>query len=205
MAKAKKTSNPIKARESLINTAKHLFARKGLSGTSIRDIANKANLNSSLISYYFNGKDGLYKECLKEIGETRLSFVEEILKTPSNKEEFHLRLRMLIENMFKLYTEDKDTGLLIIREYDRVNSPAEKIFKSTFLKVLDQIENFFKEAQKKKLISKDRDSFVLAYLFFGGLSSQMRLDHLRHRFHKRSLKSEEERKIVADHLIALFG
>jgi len=46
-------------RRKLLLSAKHLFATQGFDKTSIRDIANHAQVNSSMISYYFDGKAGL--------------------------------------------------------------------------------------------------------------------------------------------------
>lgn len=41
--------------------AKRLFALKGYNGTSTRDIVKEANVNISLIAYYFGGKEGLFQ------------------------------------------------------------------------------------------------------------------------------------------------
>jgi len=46
-------------KEKLLKSAKKLFAVQGFDKTSIRDIANDANVNSSMISYYFGGKEGM--------------------------------------------------------------------------------------------------------------------------------------------------
>ena len=37
-----------------------LFAERGFNGVSIRELATKANANSSMITYHFGGKKGLY-------------------------------------------------------------------------------------------------------------------------------------------------
>jgi AcrR family transcriptional regulator len=192
------------ARQTLIDAAKKLFARKGLSATTIRDIALEANLNSSLISYYFNGKTGLYKACLEEIGSERLKVANEILRTPASNAEFRLRLKMFIENLFALYLEDRDSGLIIVREYDRVDSPAEEIFRSTFLKVFDRIHQFFSDAQKRGLLDANKDAFIQAKLFFGCVSSQMRLDHINEKIYHRTLKDPVEKERVIQHTLDLF-
>lgn len=192
------------ARQTLIRAAKKLFARKGLSATTIRDIAMEANLNSSLISYYFKGKTGLYKACLEEIGSQRLKVAEEILSPPDSVEEFRLRLKMFMENLFALYLDDRDSGLIIVREYDRVDSPAEDIFKTTFLKVFDRIHNFFTQAQNRSLISADKDPFIMAKLFFGCISSQMRLDHINEKIYQKTIKDAGERSAVLNHILDLF-
>jgi len=53
-------------RVQLLISAKHLFATKGFDKTSIRDIANHAGVNSSMISYYFGGKNGLIQAIFDE-------------------------------------------------------------------------------------------------------------------------------------------
>lgn len=43
----------------IINVAERLFAMKGFAGTSVRDIAQEADVNVSMISYYFGSKEKL--------------------------------------------------------------------------------------------------------------------------------------------------
>ena len=43
----------------IINVAEKLFAEKGFAATSVRDIANEADVNVSMISYYFGSKEKL--------------------------------------------------------------------------------------------------------------------------------------------------
>ena len=44
----------------LLKTSARIFARKGYSGTSVRDIVNAAHVNVSSIAYYFGGKRELF-------------------------------------------------------------------------------------------------------------------------------------------------
>ncbi len=199
----RKTLRP-DAKTALLLAGRKLFAQKGLSGTSIRDVAKLAKTNSSMISYYFGGKSELYQECLKEIGGSRLLFAKEVLTEVESPEEFKTRLKLLIHNLFSLYTEDRDAGLIIVREYDRIHSPAEKVFKETFLKIFELLIDFFKKAQKQNFIAGHKDPFVLASLFFGSLSSQMRLDHIKDKVYNRSLKNSDEQQKIAEHLVDLF-
>ena len=52
------------ARFRLLEEAQKLFALKGLFGVSVREIAKSAGVNAAMISYYFGGKEGLYREIL---------------------------------------------------------------------------------------------------------------------------------------------
>jgi len=202
--RAPKTDESSGVRQALMAAGKKLFAQKGLSGTSIRDIAQLAQVNSSMISYYFSGKEGLYKECLREIGESRLNFVKSIFVEINNKEELKLRLKLFMENLVALYLEDRDAGLIIVREYDRIHSPAEKVFKETFIKIFELLVDCFRLAQKKSIIPSNKDPFILASLFFGCISSQMRLDHIKDKVYNRSLRQPDEQSKVIEHLVGFL-
>lgn len=53
------------SRLKLIESATRLFAQKGYAGVSIRELAEAANINSAMISYYFGGKEKLYAAVLE--------------------------------------------------------------------------------------------------------------------------------------------
>jgi AcrR family transcriptional regulator len=194
----------ISTRKQLMAAAKSLFAHKGLSGTSIRDIAQAARINSSMISYYFDGKEGLYKACIEEIAQAVLTMTERVLQPVEDLAEFRLRLQMFLDGMFALFLEDRDTGLILIREYDRTHSPAEEIFRASLLKVMKEIVGFFRSAQKAGLISEDKDPFTLASLLFGCVTSMMRMDHLSEKTYKKSLLNPAEKRKVENHIVDLF-
>ena len=53
-------------RANLVAVAAPLFAAKGFNGVSVREVATAAEVNLSMISYYFGGKEGLYAAVLKD-------------------------------------------------------------------------------------------------------------------------------------------
>ena len=67
------------SRSRILAAATPLFARHGLSGVSIRELASAAGVNLSMISYYFDGKEGLYAEILKEQFEG-FRYIDDIAK-----------------------------------------------------------------------------------------------------------------------------
>lgn len=54
-------------RERILGAAERLFAARGYDGTSVRDITVAADVNIASVSYYFGGKDGLYREVFERI------------------------------------------------------------------------------------------------------------------------------------------
>jgi AcrR family transcriptional regulator len=51
----------------VIDAAVDIFGRQGFAGTSTRDIASAAAVNTPAIQYYFGGKMGLYNACVDHL------------------------------------------------------------------------------------------------------------------------------------------
>jgi AcrR family transcriptional regulator len=56
--------NAAQTRQSLLEVARTRFARDGYAATTVRDIADDAGVNVSLINRYFTSKEGLFEACL---------------------------------------------------------------------------------------------------------------------------------------------
>lgn len=53
-------------RNRLVEVGTRLFAERGLHGVSVRELSQAAGASISMISYYFGGKEGLYRSVLQE-------------------------------------------------------------------------------------------------------------------------------------------
>ncbi|TLD96797.1 TetR/AcrR family transcriptional regulator [Helicobacter jaachi] len=71
------------AREKIIQIAAQSFAQNGYDGTSTREITAKAGVNLSSISYYFGGKEGLFKAVIEECFKPILTFIDTMEGNPS--------------------------------------------------------------------------------------------------------------------------
>ena len=56
----------LEGKERILNAAVKLFSEKGYNATSVRDIVSEANINVSMVSYYYKGKRGILEEILKD-------------------------------------------------------------------------------------------------------------------------------------------
>jgi AcrR family transcriptional regulator len=194
-----------RARNVLLSAGKKLFARQGLTATTIRDIASEAQMNSSQISYYFAGKEGLYRACIEDIARPLVRLADQILQAPRSREDFQVRLRLFVESFFNNFLEDQDAGLIMIREYDRPHSPAEDVFKSRFIQLFDAVKSFFQAASGKSYIRKNIDIFTLNSLFFGALMHELRFDHIKFDIYKKSLRNPKERALIVEHIVDLYS
>jgi len=83
----------IDCRTNLIATATPLFAEKGYTGVGVRELAAAADMNLSMISYYFGGKEGLYAAVLNEQFATlkQVEGLKELNCEAMEKFEFYVR------------------------------------------------------------------------------------------------------------------
>ncbi|MET8681306.1 TetR family transcriptional regulator [Streptomyces sp. NPDC004647] len=57
--------DPERTRQKILRAALSEFAAHGYAATRTSDIAGRAGVNTQLISYYFGGKEGLYRELIR--------------------------------------------------------------------------------------------------------------------------------------------
>jgi AcrR family transcriptional regulator len=75
---------PSATRIRIIASAIQSFAARGYASASIREITARAGSNSSLVTYHFGGKAGLYRETMRFILERRgASLVELVRRLPT--------------------------------------------------------------------------------------------------------------------------
>ena len=115
------------SKQKLIEIAMKIFAEHGYKSASTRMIAKEADINISAISYYFEGKEGLYKAVIEHVlDHVQLKMMpvaqeifEELQKDKLSKKD----IRELVKKIFSafiamLFDEKKseEIRLIVIRE-----------------------------------------------------------------------------------------
>lgn len=150
----------------ILAVAEQLFAQKGYNGTSVRDIAEEAGVNVSMISYYFGSKEGLMEALFKERTYHIFPKLEQLIKneslTPFQKIDILiddyvnrgiqkvLFYKILVGEQL-LEKDSLITGL--INELKQKNS--------------DLMEQLIKDGQEKGVIKKDVDILFLLNTLIG--------------------------------------
>ena len=153
------------ARIKIITVARRLFAEKGLAGVSTREIAGEAGLNISLISYYFGGKEGLYKAVIHEFasqasGQMGLLF-DSLDLDNLDEEGFKKTMRALISGIIPMKFNEPDINTIIQREMMAGMPHAEEIFNSTFVPILERVVSVYQAGQKRGFVRKDVNPYVV--------------------------------------------
>src|SRR6476659_9682704 len=71
-------SDDLETRERLIDVSARLFAERGFSKVTVREICQRAHANVAAVNYHFGGKTGLYDEVVGAAIRTMQKTTEEI-------------------------------------------------------------------------------------------------------------------------------
>lgn len=102
-------------KEKVIESATSLFFQKGFAGTSVRDIADQADVNVSLISYYFKGKQGLLEYTVTQFYEMYLKELEETIEQTQDFTALE-KLKAMIHTIIQYKQNDHQLTCFIHRE-----------------------------------------------------------------------------------------
>ena len=125
-------------KQKILQSANDLFAKNGFAGTSVRDIASKANVNLAAINYHFNNKETLYnkvfeynydhiKHQVQKLGETCKTTVELV----NAVFQFFISSESAIMNTFKIFLSDSvgaDHVELTFDEKEDFGPPGQDVF-----------------------------------------------------------------------------
>ena len=200
--KPKASVTPQDSRESLLAAAKCVFSRKGFEGATVKDLADEADVNVSLVSYHFGGKEGLYRSCLESFGTARLEAVERILRKAATKEELKVRLKLFAEDFISIHNSERETCKMIHRGMETMDEVTLDIFKSVFIRIFQALHSFLEAAQKSGLLRKEIDSEITAMLMFGSLVHHLRMNDTLRLLGMKTLDQTAHRDKFIEHWVA---
>lgn len=137
------------SKQKVINAASLLFFQKGFHGTSVRDIAEEASVNVSLISYYFKSKQGLLEYAITQYYETYLQELEEVIQQTAKLSNLE-QLKKIIFSIIQYKQDNLQLTCTIHRELS-----LDSIFVREMTVTYLAKENHFLSKPFYKLLKKD--------------------------------------------------
>jgi AcrR family transcriptional regulator len=100
--------------EKILTAAKRIFTQRGYEATKVRDIAAEANINLSLVNYYFRSKEKLFEHIMVENINNLFEKVGPIL----NNEMFSLneKISFIADHYIDLLLDNPDFPKFIVNE-----------------------------------------------------------------------------------------
>ncbi|SEI42056.1 transcriptional regulator, TetR family [Dyadobacter koreensis] len=181
----------------IIGVAEKLFAEKGFSGTSIRDISQEADINVSMISYYFGSKEKLIEALFEVRSKDFLKILESLLLnvdlSPIQK------VNMMIDGVVNRLIEKQCFHNIVVREQlagsrTPIISELLSVMKTRNLRAMESI---IQEGQQLNVFTEDVDILMLSTTLFGTINQAISTQVFYRRIHQLEDLSQEE---LNDHL-----
>jgi AcrR family transcriptional regulator len=169
-------------RAHILAVAEQLFAENGFDGTSVRDIAQLANVNLAMISYYFGSKEKLLEALIEDRAGYTIGILEELAKnqTLSPWDKIDRLVEFYIEKIMNNYR----FHCIMSQQYHQTRSTEIKeLIINIKSRNLEEIKKVIAEGQKKKMFRKVDMELTMASVF-GTLTQVVNSRPLYSRFMK---------------------
>ena len=136
------------SKEEIVKAAISLFNSNGYAGTSIRDIAKEANVNSATIAYHFENKLGLLEYCFTYFFEQYLSIIEE--KFSSMDLGVKDCLKRITADLLHYQCENIELTSFVYRELSMDSQVVREIMSTYALKEKFYFQKIFEKGFERK-------------------------------------------------------
>ena len=190
-------------REEIVANCLRLFARRGIHGTSIAEIAEASGLTKGAIYWHFESKEDLFAAILARIkDEWQRTVVDRVRDARGARE----KLDHLFANYGVLLAQHPEVCLFL----QRATLDGDEAIRNDVRKVFEQTTRFiariFEEGKREGIIRDDLDSTPFAYALLGALEGMVLhcaprparinewIGELKQTFLARALKAPKGRK-----------
>jgi AcrR family transcriptional regulator len=192
----------------IMEAAEALFAERSFSGTSVRDIAEAADVNLAMISYYFGSKEKLMEAMFTYRGEHYKLQLQNIIRNNSLSSKQKVE-KLIEEYVDRIFQKQNFHKIMVREQMTNNNGPVSKLIYE--LKSGNQalIKQLIQEGQKNGEFKKNVDISFLMMTLVGTVSQLMTARHFYRKMNDLESLSEEEfekyiKKKLSAHLKNLF-
>jgi AcrR family transcriptional regulator len=167
----------ISKEENILFAAEELFAEHGFEGTSTREIAKAANVNISMISYYFGSKEKLYEK-LVEYRMTEGRFFSQDILERNDINEWQ-KIEKIVDQFSNKVRTQKCFYRIMQREQLHTKTPQiVEFLKQTKLSFISMYSKILEAGLQKGIFTKNPPIYLLhstvsGTLFYGSNGIEM--------------------------------
>ncbi|MGM9511918.1 TetR/AcrR family transcriptional regulator [Larkinella sp. GY13] len=102
--------------ERIKEAAKTVFLEKGFDGTTTRDIAKAAGINSALMNYYFRSKEKLFQSIFNDMCTLMFEGMLDLVNRPVSLRD---KISKLMDHQFQMMMQNPNLTIFIMNELHR--------------------------------------------------------------------------------------
>jgi len=192
----------------LLDTAELLFSQKGFEGTSVRDIAEAAGINTAMISYYFGSKEKLM-EAIFERRSMNIKEKVDLLMKDDRLDPFQKIFSLLDDYIDKIMLRKKFHRIMLCEQVINQNPIIVEMMAKMKSRHSTSINELIRLGQKKGLFKKNVDIPMMMNTLVGTVTHMLVNLEFYKSFHDLGSLSEEEferilRKKLSVHIKIIF-
>ncbi len=197
------------SREKILDAAEALFAQGGFNGVSMKDVAKGAEVDTSLMHYYFGSKAGLYAAVLTrragQVNASRLGALQRYAAEVGDRADVAGIVRTYIEATFAIARNGGEGFLNYLTLVAQINSaPAGTIPGLEATPFDEVVQVFIAMLRKARPAASDADLYWFYHMLSGAISLSWartgRIDSL-----SGGLCRSEDFDAIEAHMIAVFS
>lgn len=148
----------------VLDAATELFARKGIDGVRLREVAERAAVTVPLLCHHFKDKETLYRAVMDRAMERFAALGWGVLRTAGSFDE---RVKALVSGLIDLLAADPTTIALLHRELVDGGTRALPLAERTFLPLKDAAAAEIRAAQARGEARAELDPDLLVLHIIG--------------------------------------
>ena len=158
-------------RDIILDAAEEAFAAEGYVGTSLRTIAERAQVNSALVQYYFGSKEKLFKAVFlrrgRKLSDERIELLSELERRPNKPPTVEEIVCAFLIPVFKLKRHGPG-GIAFMRLQARLQSESAWLTMDLRADVYEKALQRYIAALRRALPELDRNAVVWRMAFMVG-------------------------------------
>ncbi|MBS1983186.1 MAG: TetR family transcriptional regulator [Bdellovibrionales bacterium] len=196
------------ARQRILKTATKLFAERGLHAATTRQIALDAQVNISLISYYFGGKDALYQTALREYAAQIERDVNDTVNMAGgaglNRETFVKAIMHLLSRVVDGYMENPHMKKILTNEMNSGMPHSLDLFNEVFDRFARKIMSLVQRAKDAGIVKPDVHPLLFVMLMVKSIEGYMMCQDCETKLSKEILKMPRDRDQILHQLRTIY-
>jgi AcrR family transcriptional regulator len=139
-------------RSSIIAAARTLFAERGLEGTSVREVAEAANVNNAMIYYHFTDKVEMYRAVLADsFAEFDRIWEHEIFSTGASA---RAKIQKYVEELIRFQQDNEEIRRILSMEFASCGKNLKWLADNFFDHSYEKLAAILKAGMKKGELKK---------------------------------------------------
>jgi AcrR family transcriptional regulator len=152
-------SEEIQTEQQILEAAKQIFQERGFAGARMQEIADEADINKSMLHYYFRSKDKLFQKVFQD---SIRQFFPEILKVLHADLALTPKIEKLVETYYEMFRKHPHLPRFVIHEMNQHPDRFKEFVKNMGFEIPETfVRQIRQEIKSDSMLNIDPREFII--------------------------------------------